>query len=529
MSELTRRFSKVGARLRGRYHRHAARNECEEALRFDAIRDQLGGKWAKCEDSVCALITKIIERHKLAPVSLRHDREIFYLTYRGLSRNEASERTAKIASDITVALTGALNLSHFGSHARAPLPRSGRRGRRDMWGLTSFAKRIINWFGKRKIAPPEPSGRECSLGSSGGVRQPSPATAAQWVGAGHVLASNHPGSDSTPEMPWPRRSAGVNAVDAAYIGVPMSQTHDTRHPAGHGAPHEFPAREPALKPSFDEVAGIEALLSLEGDRLAAAQRQIAEARQFPPSNLQFIFRPLWSVKASVLGFSTVLPAHIRNGTELRVGYDMLPAKFTNEQLSFLDELVLKNAVKICLEEEAGKRPVLLVIPVHYDGLSQPGRLERYAKICTHIPASARKFLSFEIWGLSGAYGHQHILKILSVLRRYSGLQLGMLSQAPNDLSFWNTVGLHGLGIDVGEWSRRHENEKALIEALERFRLCTYRSGLRSYARGVSTRSIALACVAAGFDFLDGNVIQQTLEPSTIRRFVLQDLYRQITP
>jgi hypothetical protein len=165
-----------------------------------------------------------------------------------------------------------------------------------------------------------------------------------------------------------------------------------------------------------------------------------------------------------------------------------------------------------------------MIPVHYENLSDSDRLARFRDLCEEIPSSAHRFLSFELWGIGEAYGHQQVISILSTLRRYSALQFGNLSCGQATLAFWKTAGLHGIGVNVEEWGRQHATEKDLIEALERFRLCACRSGLRSYARGIPNRSIALACVAAGYDFLDGTVIQRHLEPATVSRFALNDLY-----
>jgi hypothetical protein len=276
--------------------------------------------------------------------------------------------------------------------------------------------------------------------------------------------------------------------------------------------------------SPDEISAIEALLVQEGDRLASEQEELARAAQFPPNDLQCVYRPTWSIKTSMLGLSTCFPACIRHGTELCVGYSVLPEKYTSENVSFLDELVLRHVIEQCRTVEATGRPPLIMVPVHYENLSDSDRLARYRGLCEEIPSSARRFLSFELWGIGEAYGHQQVVSILSMLRRYSALQFGNLSCGQATLTFWKTAGLHGIGVNIDDWGRQHATEKDLIEALERFRLCAYRSGLRSYVRGIPSRSVALACVAAGHDFLDGTVIQRHLEPAAVSRFALSDLY-----
>jgi len=294
--------------------------------------------------------------------------------------------------------------------------------------------------------------------------------------------------------------------------------------SGGARPQSEPGSEPNTETKATPKAAPKAMSS------AAAPSANTPPRRMALEDLQFLYRPMWSVRTNMLAISTCLPAIQAPSGELIVGEAVMPPAAPLEFIEKLDRAVLQNAINDCMALVESGRGTLLSVPVHAETLTDKDRRASYLEFCRALPTAARRRLIFECLNIDRDADHGQFVTALMNIKPYATLLLGQLSLRSTNFAMWKRAGLGSVGVDmtsvVSAGMVGEAQESRLIGELQHFAFQATQHGLRPYVRGLNSLSLAAAAVSAGFDFIDGVVIRAQARPMDVQPFTLEDLYRQ---
>jgi hypothetical protein len=559
-----------------------------QIIDLKVIRDALGLKWASYAEVIHQIAVRTIERHLDDSHSYVRHGDCYVLTYKGAGPQVGADRTRAISLALATYLfgTGKNDPEPMAGRARPARlhlpPRRGLVGR-----MVDRFKRALRLSRTRRIpsgghptkrdtaaimipeAAPgarpfatEPSAATSASGDENiGLRANSAADGERIDSAVHTSAlarEDAQGGDASaatdpPHAPisadtithhpiragsfvpsrhanpaWPSGRPGAAAASVAGGPQPSSmaltaESSSPIRPAEDMTPAGLAADDGEIDP--DEIN------ALEHAMLAAARRLVREGeRQFhtpPVRGLHFFYRPMWSVRTNMMAISSCMPIGRLPSGEMVTGTATIPPGASSDFIQMVDNGALGHVMNDGQRLAEMDHTTLVSIPVHYETFADRERRTAYLNLCHGLPPRARRRVIFECVGIGQAAGQAEVVAGIMALKAYSAMVIGLLPLDTQNFAFWKSAGLSSVGVDIHDQQGSAANGEAeLIDHLERFVFLAAQSGLHPYVRGLNSLSLAAAAVAAGFDFMEGGIIQDQIEPSAVRPFTLQDLYLQ---
>jgi hypothetical protein len=559
-----------------------------QIIDLKVIREALGSKWDAYAEVIHQIAVRTIERHLDDSHSYVRHGDYYVLTYKGAGAHVGADRTRAISLALATYLFGTGKndpepMAGRGRPARLhPLPRRGLIGR--MVDRFKRALRLSRTRGVPSGQHPTKQGTaaimipEAAPGTGPLAAQPPAATSAsgdeaiglrgnsaadgeriesavhtsalargdaQGDGVSEQADPQHAPTftDTVPRHPIragsfvpsrladraePSGRAGATAESAAGNPQPSSVAPTAESPAP-----TRPADDMASSAMAADGGGIDPgeINALEHAMLAAARRLAREGeRQFhtpPVRGLHFFYRPMWSVRTNMMAISSCMPIGRLPSGEMVTGTAMIPPGASSDFIQMVDNGALGHVLDDGQRLAEMDYTTLVSIPVHYETLVDRERRAAYLNLCHGLPPRARGRVIFECIGIGQAAGQAELVAGIMALKAYSAMVIGLLPLDAQNFAFWKSAGLSSVGVDIHDQQGSAANSEAeLIDHLERFVFLASQSGLHPYVRGLNSLSLAAAAVAAGFDFMEGGIIQDQIEPSAVRPFTLQDLYLQ---
>jgi hypothetical protein len=242
----------------------------------------------------------------------------------------------------------------------------------------------------------------------------------------------------------------------------------------------------------------------------------------PLAGVQFVYRPMWDAKRNAVTTYLCLPAIPAASGHLTVGETEMPA-LEEDAIHRLDLLIQRQVISDLRKLIAANQRMLLCLPVHFATLASHARRSEYMALCQRgLPQQGIKLLAFELTGVPCGVPSGRLLEISAALRRFGR---GVLLRTTIDQTHFRPpgeCGISGVGFrdaahGVPEWRQ--------IQDMDRFAVAAKKAGLVAYVHGLRSMSLTTAAIAAGFDFVDGDVIKSVVErPSTAYSFDVADLF-----
>jgi hypothetical protein len=213
------------------------------------------------------------------------------------------------------------------------------------------------------------------------------------------------------------------------------------------------------------------------------------------------YRPIWNVqqKAMAIYLCELSPAPAGPAEAAAPGH---------ATLGRADNRLLHRAIA-GIERMPPRRNVgSLSIPVHHATLTNAACRNAFAAQCGAIAPALRALLVWEIVGTPPDAGERDLFSMVSTLKPYGRAIFLRSRLAKVDFDIPAAVGVHSIGIDLGETM---ESETRVAARLEKFAEKAHRAGLRSHVHGLTTSSMSLAAVSSGFHYLSGDAICASAE------------------
>lgn len=240
-----------------------------------------------------------------------------------------------------------------------------------------------------------------------------------------------------------------------------------------------------------------------------------------PSDLSFVYLPLWHVKHRAIGTFLCLPSLPVIQSQRLVG-DAIFAEAPPALACELDIGVLKKVtgdLKSLLT--SGKR-ALLSLSVHFETLARSPYRRRYLSLCTELSDAARQHLTIELVDLPEGAPAGRISELLSYLRPFAGMLSIRTHLSQTQFEAFSAAKVIAVGVALG---RESLPEAELFPRINGFALAANAAGLRTYAVDLRSRSITTAALGAGFDYISGQMIGSIMDaPDAAYRFEFADLY-----
>lgn len=243
------------------------------------------------------------------------------------------------------------------------------------------------------------------------------------------------------------------------------------------------------------------------------------------ASMELMYRPMWNLRHKAIAnyFAAAGALNIFGGrvwdSALRREYEgvLSPAEF--------DTYIARRALRDMAANVARGQKVLLCWPIHFETMA--GRIGRsaYIDLCREIPDTVRQLLIFELDGMPQGTPQSRLLDVLAVLKPFCRGQIVRVPWNFRQFGPLTGIGLNGVGFDLS-MAPRDDGDR--INILNDFSAAAAKVGLRCYAHGLSSRAQALAALAAGFEWINGDAVERMVDlPGQMMRFNLDDLYRGV--
>lgn len=164
----------------------------------------------------------------------------------------------------------------------------------------------------------------------------------------------------------------------------------------------------------------------------------------------------------------------------------------------------------------------LVVPVHFQTLDRLFHRTLFLETCGRLTPAQRRFLVLELVGVPDDLVPFRVEERVMQMRAVCRSVLGRVDLHRSDFQQWSRARVYALGVDM---SRYPEKETKLLPAMEQFVNSVDAVGRPAYIHGIQSRSVAIAAIAAGFDYISGPAIAPlTPTPKPITPFPLDSLF-----
>ena len=218
--------------------------------------------------------------------------------------------------------------------------------------------------------------------------------------------------------------------------------------------------------------------------------------------LDFLYKPIWQARRGVV---TTYRCELKiemGGSEL-LHDDPMPEEDGVVIANAMDCLVLRRAVRDLATGVEERRPTVVIIPVHYLTIARPTMSSTYLRTLHTIPEKLRSFIVWEVLDAPTGTWNAQIFPVLSILKRFGRAVILRVSISSSALKELSAIGVHAAGLDLRSYD---DSDRSLNEKIERFASLAEKAGMQCFLYGVASLAMANSAIAAGFDYIAGDVI-----------------------
>lgn len=263
----------------------------------------------------------------------------------------------------------------------------------------------------------------------------------------------------------------------------------------------------------------------DGDAKADWYESKARSAQEPSGEIVCLYRPMWHVRNKLLTAYICFPIQRMQGGKVATGMEILVGDAKPAAKAHLDQFVLGRCIATLEPLLAKDQKLLVIAPVHFSTVDRQLYSVPYFGSFAHLSDEAKKLLVLELVGVPEDMPERRISETVAKMRAHARTVLGRVSLDSSNLANWKSVGLHAIGFDL---SGDTSPEVLTMKKMEHFVANAAEHGLRTFVLGLSSLSLATGGVAAGFDYIEGEVVHSpVVTPESVLPFESEDLYARL--
>ncbi|MCW5730077.1 MAG: hypothetical protein KIT20_04920 [Alphaproteobacteria bacterium] len=257
-------------------------------------------------------------------------------------------------------------------------------------------------------------------------------------------------------------------------------------------------------------------------RAPAPSPRAAAASLHLPDDLHFVYMPMWNCQYKAITTYLCLPRSSALSRVPHLGYAILPGGVRSSVVPHLDLAVMHQALRDGEDMLRAGRKSIISVTVHARTLETAPVWEEYRAIAARLPEELRKLLVFELVGLDRGASKSRIGALTGALRPFCRRIFYRGAMDDEDFERLRYLGIDGISLLL---QRGKETEAELLHLFDRFAGAARRAGFASAVHGLSSRSLTIAAIGAGFDHVDGSPVRDPVKaPDAMERFGIEDLY-----
>lgn len=327
---------------------------------------------------------------------------------------------------------------------------------------------------------------------------------------GNLLLFVFPGlSTSLSRM---KRKAIAGEIERAVASLARRGESD-EEAADSAQAAEASATKPAVAEadqSPEEIAHLNmAFAAMAGARLSG----ISESELSLPQGVSVDTTPVWRAGNQTLVGHTIraLP------TSPATARDLVDDLFA----STLDLPVLAHAQDHLLRHIDSQNPHLVVVPVSWHTLERPATRTKYLELAARLPEEMRRYLVVSLRGIPDDLMASRIEERIFELRRFCRTLMCRAEVERRDFEQFHGLQFHAIGVVLAS---EDGEERDIMAAMDGFLDAISPLATKSFADGLNSKSLVIAALAAGFDYLSGSAIVDHGAAVGVRSFSIPDLY-----
>lgn len=310
-----------------------------------------------------------------------------------------------------------------------------------------------------------------------------------------------------------RKTASPESNAAVNRGEPKQNGRHKENPSGRQAPgteRPMPARPRGLMRNLRRESP-PPISTLYADRL--------------PKGIAVGYQAVWNVRNRMITSYAAVPRRdYPEGTTV-TGKWILGTDTGFAPVAALDSFVQRESVAGLRALIESGRQTLLVLPVHFSTVDNQSLFLPYWRELAELSPDERKHVVVEILQVSDALPAFRTKDVMARLRPLARSVLVQLSPDSTRIRSWAESGAHAVGFAVTE---EKGPEKILMEKMNAFVARAEEAGIHAYAHDVTTSSLAMAAVAAGFRYVGGPAILPEMNsPQMIEPFECERIFSRI--
>lgn len=326
---------------------------------------------------------------------------------------------------------------------------------------------------------------------------------------GNLLLFVFPGlSISLAQM---KRKAIAGEIERAVAGLAR------RGEPGEGAGDEGRSvdasapRAEATDQSPEEVAR----LNMAFAAMASAMRSsaISEDDLAVPQGVSIGTTPVWRAGNQTLVGHVIRALPTDPAMERDLADDLFAAT--------LDLPVLAHAQDHLLRRVDLQNPHLVVAPVSWHTLERPAARTKYLELAARLPEEMRRYLVVSLRDIPDDLMASRIDERVFELRRLCRTLMCRAKVERRDFEQFHGLQFHAIGVVLAGGDGE---ERDIMAAMDGFLDAISPLATKSFADGLNSKSLVIAALAAGFDYLSGSAIVDRAAAVGVRSFSIPDLY-----
>lgn len=238
--------------------------------------------------------------------------------------------------------------------------------------------------------------------------------------------------------------------------------------------------------------------------------------------IDFVFRPMWDPTRNVIATYRCIPQVRLSDLEGGGGDASLAVAGDAEAMARLDSAVIAR-IKADLKAMAvdGRR-LIIAMPIHFETLCSAAQRRRSVGEIAAIPEPMKQYLVIEVIDVPSGVLKSRLMEVIAPLRLHCRAVSLQVAIGTIDFTQIRGTGVSAVGADISHLAK---SEFIVMQQLSRFQRAAEKAEVVTFLHGAQSRSLVAAAVGAGFHYVDGDAVAETLaRPERIVPFQLADLY-----
>jgi hypothetical protein len=329
---------------------------------------------------------------------------------------------------------------------------------------------------------------------------------------GNLLLFIFPGlSISLAQM---KRKAIAGEIERAVAGLGRRGEPD-EGPADDARTAGAPTPKAASGETADQSPEEVARLNMAFAAMAGAMRSsgVSEDELTLPQGISVGTTPVWRAGNQTLVGHTIRALPTEPATER----DLIDELFA----STLDLPVLAHAQGHLLQHVDSQNPHLVIVPVSWHTLERPATRTKYLELAARLPEEMRRYLVISLRDIPDDLMVSRVEDRIFELRRLCRTLMCRAHVERRDFEQFHGLQFHAIGVTLASGDGE---ERDIIAAMDGFLDAISPLATKSFADGLNSKSLVIAALAAGFDYLSGAAIVDRGAAVGVRSFSIPDLY-----